>query len=69
MSHPQPGELAFAKTVFVSAGTPGAILVTNTAGRRRRKTLRVANAHAALDWCQTHAAMLVYLPSPPTATN
>jgi len=50
------------KTLFMAAANPAAELVTRTAKRMRRRTMKFADEHAALDWCLQRAAIFVLLP-------
>ena len=48
--------------MFCSEGNPTTLLVTNTAGRRRKTEKQFATAEIALAWCRANLVMLVYLP-------
>lgn len=52
------------KTMFYTEGNPAALLVTNLAGRRSKKTMAFPTAELALAWCRSHGSNLFY-----TATN
>jgi hypothetical protein len=63
MSQPQSGSdpAQFAgKTMFYTEGNPAAMLVTNTAGRYSKRAMTFPTAEAALGWCRSNAATLVY---------
>ena len=59
------------KTLWMVAGNKAALLVTNRAGRRRRRKLRFPDEHAALDWCLARQATFVLTPAgaPDPAAN
>jgi hypothetical protein len=52
-----------AKILFCSEGNPVAILASNKAGRHTTKPMQFAQAEAALSWCRSHGAMMVYCPA------
>jgi hypothetical protein len=60
---PLPASFGQFKTLFVSSGLKTAMLVTSINGVQRQKAKRIASAHAALDWCETNGAMMVFTPS------
>lgn len=60
---PMPASFGQFKTLFVSSGLKTAMLVTNVNGLMRQKPKRIADAHAALDWCQANGAMMVFTPA------
>lgn len=51
--------------MFYSEGNLVASLVTNRRGRRKTDAMKFATAEAALGWCRSHGAMLIYLPLNP----
>ena len=55
------------KIMFVNEGNPSAMLVTNKAGRRKIGGMTMPTAEAALAWCRSNGAMMVYLPLNPAA--
>ncbi|MCX6896281.1 MAG: hypothetical protein NTZ16_12450 [Verrucomicrobia bacterium] len=50
------------KIVFCNEGNPVSMLLTNRAGRRSEKPLKLATAEAAVAWCRKNGAMLIYFP-------
>ena len=48
------------KILFCNEGNPVAMLVSNKAGRRRLRAMNFPQAEAALAWCRSHEAVLVY---------
>jgi hypothetical protein len=73
MSHPQGypiGAASFGqtKTLFLQAPGRTGVLIT-TAKRRSQKAMRFKDAHAALDWCESHGALLLYFPKPNLSAN
>jgi hypothetical protein len=55
----------FAQTLFCPAPGTLAELVTRAGGRRQRRSLQFADAHAALTWAIAHGAAMVYMPAVP----
>jgi hypothetical protein len=53
------------KVLFCNEGNPVAVLVTNT-GKPRTKPMKFAQAEAALAWCRSSGAILVYCPVSPS---
>ena len=51
------------KILFCNEGNPTAMLLTNKSGRRNQKPMNFPQAEAALAWCRSHGAVLIYLPS------
>ena len=49
-------------TLFMTAATSRAVLVTRAGKRMRRRALDFANEHAALDWCLSRRAIFVLMP-------
>lgn len=67
MSKPQEGftPLAFAgqtKTMFYVEGSQVATVVTNRAGKRSEKPMKMTSAESAVAWCRKERAYLVYAP-------
>ena len=62
---------ASGKTLFMTVSNRAALLVTSTAGRRRKRRLQFANEHAALDWCLAKQATFLLTPAgtPDPAAN
>lgn len=56
------------KTLFYDAATRAAVLVTNRDGRRRR-AMRLADPHTALDWAISHSCYFVFVIAPNPAKN
>ena len=54
---------ASVQTLWMAAGNRAALLVTNRAGRRRRRKLRFVDEHAALDWCLARQATFILSPA------
>jgi hypothetical protein len=57
--------LNFSKILFISDPGKTGILVTNTAGRRKQRSMRFQGIHAALDWCIQSGVQFIYFPSSP----
>ena len=57
--------LNFSKILFISDPGKTGMLVTNTAGRRKQRSMRFQDIHAALDWCIQSGAVLLYTPAAP----
>lgn len=57
------------KTLFASAPGRVGVLVTESKGKRRKRTLRFQDGCAALRWCEAHGATLIYMPAAPVAQN
>lgn len=60
---------AYSSTVFVVEGNPLAIVVTDRAGRLSKRNRRFGTPEAALAWCRSHAARLVYSPASDPSLN
>ena len=52
-----------AKIMFITEGNTAAMVVTNRGGRRKATAMEFATAEAALGWCRSHRALLVYSPA------
>ena len=50
------------KTLFMTAASRQAILVTIAGKKMRRRTIKFLDAHAALDWCLKRRAGFVLSP-------
>lgn len=48
--------------MFVNEGNPVAMLLVNKSGHRNFGAMKMPTAIAALAWCRTNGAVLVYLP-------
>jgi hypothetical protein len=64
-----PDHFSQRKTLFSSAPGREAILVELRAGRRRRRTLKFQDSHAALDWAISNNAAFVHFPCSDPALN
>ncbi len=51
------------KILFCNEGNPTAMLLTNTAGRRKTSIHKFITAEAALAWCRETATMMIYCPA------
>jgi hypothetical protein len=65
MSHPHdtsipPASSGQTKTLFCTNGSAEAALVTNTAGKLSSRKRKFPDAHAALAWCITNGANMVF---------
>ncbi|HUS37350.1 MAG TPA: hypothetical protein VM680_18530 [Verrucomicrobiae bacterium] len=59
---PMPASFGQFKTLFVTAGLKTAMLVTSVNGRMGQRRKNFADPHAALSWCESHGAMMVFTP-------
>ena len=66
MSNPQ--QKAYSRTVIIVEGNPLAVVVTNLAGNMIQRHRRFT-PEAALAWCRSHRASLVYSPAANVAGN
>ena len=57
------------RTLFYTASSRAAVLVTDRGGRHRSRRMRFADAHAALDWCAAHRCNMVYFAAVDPARN
>ena len=64
-----PDSFGAHRTLFVTAGTPAAVLVSRQGPRQRKRTLRFPDAPAALAWALAHAANMVYIANPTFPNN
>jgi hypothetical protein len=73
MAHPTPKKLSgfdpFGqfKTLFMTVAAHQAVLVTRQGSKCRQRTLKIADEHAALDWCLVNNAAFVLAPCSPAA--
>ena len=51
------------KTLFSEMPGRVAVLVTETKGKRRSRSMRFKDGGAALRWCEKNGATLVYFPA------
>jgi len=65
----KPDPSAQSKTLFLPAPGELGTLVTLARGKHSARVMRFKGPHAALDWCLTNRAGLVFSFGPPTALN
>ena len=57
------------KTLFSEVPGRVGVLVTEAKGKRRSRVMRFKDGCAALRWCESNGATLIYMPPAPVSQN